>query len=70
VNRAILRRGGRMVRQRGSHRRYEASGPGPDGMPVTVATIVAQHPGDIPSGTLRAIEKDLAPVFGERWLTK
>lgn len=69
MNRAILRRGGMMVRQRGSHRRYEATGTGPDGTPVRVATTVAQHAGDIPPGTLRAIEKDLAPLFGERWLT-
>jgi hypothetical protein len=37
---------------------------------VSAITIVAQHPGDIPTGTLRKIEKDLEPVFGERWLTK
>lgn len=31
-------------------------------------TTVAQHAGDIPAGTLRKIEKDMEPVFGERWL--
>ena len=63
VNRAIERRGGRMVRQVGSHRRYRA------GSEETVChTTVPQHPGDIPTGTLRAIERDLEPVFGRRWL--
>lgn len=63
VNRAIERRGGYMVRQVGSHRRYEAvSGD------VKRQTIVSQHPGDIPAGTLRKIEKDMEPVFGEDWL--
>jgi predicted RNA binding protein YcfA (HicA-like mRNA interferase family) len=68
VNREIERRGGRLVRQRGSHRRYEATGTLPDDTTVTCQTTVQQHPGDIPLGTLRAIEKDMAPVFGERWL--
>ena len=27
-------------------------------------TTVAQHAGDIPAGTLRAIERDLGPAFG------
>jgi len=33
-----------------------------------VATTVPQHAGDIPSGTLRAIERDLEPAFGKGWL--
>jgi hypothetical protein len=33
-----------------------------------VATTVAQHAGDIPVGTLRAIERSLEPAFGKGWL--
>lgn len=29
---------------------------------------VAQHIGDIPAGTLRAIERDLEVAFGKGWL--
>lgn len=68
VNRRIERLGGRSVRQRGSHRRYEATRTLPDGTALIAATTVVQHPGDIPTGTLRQIEKDLTPVFGEGWL--
>ena len=38
------------------------------GQPVKASTTVAQHPGDIPTGTLRAIERDLEPAFGPNWL--
>jgi predicted RNA binding protein YcfA (HicA-like mRNA interferase family) len=57
-----------MVRQVGSHRRYVASYTDAAGRQATVTTTVAQHAGDIPAGTLRAIERDLGPAFGERWL--
>ena len=63
VERRVLRNGGKHVRDRGSHRLYEAT----DGT-VTVLTSVAFHPGDIPVGTLRKIEKDMEPVFGKGWL--
>ncbi|MQA86215.1 MAG: addiction module toxin, HicA family [Streptosporangiales bacterium] len=63
VNRAIERRGGYVIRQVGSHRRYEAvSGE------TKCRTVVSQHPGDMPKGTLRQIEKDMEPVFGKGWL--
>ena len=68
VNRRIERLGGGLLRQRGSHRRYEATRILSDGTTVTAVTTVAQHAGDIPSGTLRQIEKDMIPVFGEGWL--
>ena len=29
---------------------------------------VAQYAGDVRPGTLRAIERDLEPVFGKGWL--
>ncbi|MBA2310140.1 MAG: type II toxin-antitoxin system HicA family toxin [Pseudonocardiales bacterium] len=69
VNRRIERRGGVVVRQTGSHRRYvvvytDAS----SGEETRAFTTVAQHPGDIPTGTLRAIERDLEPALGKGWL--
>jgi predicted RNA binding protein YcfA (HicA-like mRNA interferase family) len=68
VNRRIERLGGVAVRQVGSHRRYVVSYTDPDGHTRTAATTVAQHPGDIPTGTLRAIERDLEAAFGKGWL--
>jgi len=68
VNRRIERLGGVMVRQVGSHRRYLATYAHAAGREMTVATTVPQHSGDIPAGTLRAIERDLEPAFGRGWL--
>lgn len=69
VNRRIERLGGRMARQVGSHRRYVVTRTTADGRTISCVTTVAQHPGDIPKGTLHAIEKDLEPAFGKGWLT-
>ncbi len=55
--------GGYFVRQRGSHALYRATVDG-----VTATTVVPQHSGDIPIGTLSAIERDMEPVFGKGWL--
>jgi predicted RNA binding protein YcfA (HicA-like mRNA interferase family) len=55
--------GGYFVRQRGSHALYRAEGIG-----VRVQTSVPMHTGDVPRGTLRAIERDLEPAFGKGWL--
>ena len=63
VNREIESRGGEFARQRGSHRMYVATRNG-----VTARTTVPQHSGDIPIGLLRAIERDLEPIFGKGWL--
>lgn len=63
VNRRIERLGGSNTRTRGSHRMYEATANG-----VTARTTVPQHSGDIPVGTLHAIEKDMEPAFGKGWL--
>jgi predicted RNA binding protein YcfA (HicA-like mRNA interferase family) len=58
--RRILRRLGCVeLRQVGSH--------------LTVAcdrctTTIAVHTGDIPTGTLRKIERDLEPCLGKGWL--
>jgi len=68
VNRRIERLGGRMVRQVGSHRRYAVTYADAAGRETTVATTVPQHAGDIPAGTLRAIERDLEPALGRGWL--
>jgi predicted RNA binding protein YcfA (HicA-like mRNA interferase family) len=68
VNREIERRGGYMVRQVGSHRRYRVDYTRPDGTEAHVDTTVAQHPGDIPRGTLNRIQRDLEPVLGKGWL--
>jgi len=68
VERRIERQGGEFLRQRGSHRRWVARTTLDDGTEVVAYTVVPQHPGDIPTGTLRAIEQDLEPVFGKGWL--
>lgn len=57
-----------MVRQVGSHRRYVVTYTDANGLAAKVSTTVAQHTGDIPTGTLRAIERDLEPAFGPDWL--
>ena len=50
----------RVVRQRGSHVRVECG---------ACKTTVPVHAGeDLPPGTLRAIERDLEPCLGEKWL--
>ena len=63
MNARIERAGGQQVAQRGSHRKYAVVVDG-----VTARTTVPQHTGDIPAGTLRAIERDLEPVLGKGWL--
>lgn len=68
VVKAVEQRGGYFVRQVGSHARYEAPYKRPDGSDGRLATAVAMHPGDIPTGTLSKIEKDLEPAFGKGWL--
>jgi len=68
VNRRIERLGGLMARQVGSHRRYVVTYRDAAGKEAHVATSVPQHKGDIPLGTLRAIERDLRPALGEGWL--
>jgi predicted RNA binding protein YcfA (HicA-like mRNA interferase family) len=70
VIRIIERNGAVLLRQRGSHRQYEARVKSADGTELVSRTTVAQHPGDIRPGTLRAIERDLEPVFGKGWLRK
>jgi len=68
VIRIIEGRGGVLLRQRGSRCQYEARAILVDGTEVSARTTVAQHAGDVRPGTLRAIERDLEPVFGKGWL--
>jgi predicted RNA binding protein YcfA (HicA-like mRNA interferase family) len=70
VIRIIERNGAVLLRQRGSHRQYEVRLTNTDGTELVAPTTTAQHPGDIQPGTLRAIERDLEPVFGQGWLRK
>lgn len=69
ANKRIEDLGGYETRQRGSHRRYAVTYTDAAGVVRTAFTTVQQHASrDIPTGTLRAIQKDLAPAFGRRWL--
>jgi predicted RNA binding protein YcfA (HicA-like mRNA interferase family) len=70
VMRLIEHNGGILLRQRGSHRQYEVRVTLADGTEITARTTVAQHAGDVRPGTLRAIERDLEPVFGKGWLKR
>ncbi|MGH3213953.1 MAG: type II toxin-antitoxin system HicA family toxin [Trebonia sp.] len=64
VIRLIERNRGVLLRQRGSHRQHEARTTVADGTVVTARTTVARYSGSVRPGTLRAIERDLEPVFG------
>jgi len=58
--RQLLRRRGCIeVRQSGSHLVVRCD---------VCQTVIPVHSGDLPSGTLRAIERDLEPCLGKRWL--
>lgn len=62
VLRQLRRLGGQEVRRRGSHVRVECG---------KCVTTVPVHAGqDLPPGTLRAIEQDLAPCLGKGWLKR
>jgi predicted RNA binding protein YcfA (HicA-like mRNA interferase family) len=61
VIRRLLQRDAIEVRQRGSHKRFVSAC-------RRCATTVAMHAGDIPAGTLRAIERDMEPCCGKGWL--
>ncbi len=64
--RDVLRRikdlGGEVVRQKGSHVRVRVAG--------CFATVPDHGSRDLPAGTLRSIERQLAPALGEGWLRK
>jgi len=52
--------GGEIVRQKGSHVRVRAG--------ECFATVPDHGARDLPVGTLRSIERQLAPCLGARWL--
>ena len=68
VIRLIERNGGGPAAPARFPPQYEARATVADGTEVTARTTVAQHAGDVRPGTLRAIERDLEPVFGKGWL--
>ena len=71
VNQRIEALGGHETRQRGSHRRYAAAYTDPEGVERTAFTTVQQHKSqDIPLGTLKSIQRDMTPAFGEGWLLR
>lgn len=35
---------------------------------LVVSVPIPQHPGDIAKGTLYAIQREFAPIFGKGWL--
>lgn len=58
--RALGKRGCEVLRQSGSHARVRCD---------TCQTTVPVHRGkDLPPGTLRAIERDLEPCLGRKWM--
>lgn len=60
LRRTLRLRGCVEVRQSGSHLIVRCG---------TCQTVIPVHSGDIPAGTLRSIERDLAACLGEGWLT-
>ncbi|MHB8507490.1 MAG: type II toxin-antitoxin system HicA family toxin [Candidatus Dormibacteria bacterium] len=59
LRKILSRRGCVEVRQVGSHLTIRCA--------KCVATI-AVHTGDVPTGTLRKIERDLEPCLGKGWM--
>jgi predicted RNA binding protein YcfA (HicA-like mRNA interferase family) len=62
VLRVIHERGGEVLRQKGSHIRVRAG--------ACYTTVPDHGSGDLPPGTLGAIERDLAPCLGKGWLRR
>jgi predicted RNA binding protein YcfA (HicA-like mRNA interferase family) len=63
VNSRIEKLGGHVLRQKGSHRFYEV-----ETEKGAARTTVPQHGGDIPTGLLAKIQRDLEPALGKGWL--
>lgn len=69
VVRRIEELGGYHVRTKGSHATYEAITTDQDGNAMIRARAqVPMHGGDMAPGTVRSIQRQLQPVFGEGWL--
>ncbi len=62
VLRKLRKLGGEVIRQKGSHVRVVCR----CGKNTTTVPVHAGR--DLPPGTLRAIERDLEPCLGRRWL--
>lgn len=60
VIRLVESKGGTVVRQKGSHVRVRAG--------ICFAIVPDHGARDVPVGTLRAIERQLAPCLGAGWL--
>ncbi len=68
IAREVIRRltalGAVRIRQKGSHAVYRSAC-------GRCTTVVPMHAGeDIGIGLLRAIQKDMAPCYGDRWLLR
>ena len=61
VIRMLREHGCELVRQARSHQIWRCG---------NCQTVVPVHPGDIPIGTLRSIERDLEAGLGPKWLTR
>lgn len=62
-------RGGYRIRTKGSHATFEVVKENEKGEVVATARAqVPVHSGDVPPGTLRSIQRQLASVLGEGWL--
>lgn len=59
LRKLLRQRGCVELRQVGSHLTIRCG---------TCVTTIAVHTGDIPTGTLRKIERDLEPCLGKGWL--
>ncbi len=59
LRKVLKRRDCDEVRQVGSHLTVRCR---------TCVTTIAVHTGDIPTGTLRKIERDLEPCLGKGWM--
>lgn len=60
--RILRKRGCHQVRQRGSHRIWACG--------ICKTTVAGDDGETIPTGTLKSIQRDLAPCLGEGWLEK
>ncbi len=60
VEKRIRKAGGELVSQKGSHRKWRVG---------TCTTIVVQT-SELAKVTVRAIERQLEPCLGKKWLTK
>lgn len=56
----LARLGCEKIRQRGSHQTWRCR---------TCQTVIPMHTGDLTTGTLHSIERDLEPCLGPKWLT-